>query len=61
MFPPTHLPFTSLSQVPLPELRRHKRTFMRLATNSTYTRLGDAAAVRRMFIDYLRTQTAGGG
>lgn len=44
--------------IPLPELRRHKRMFMRLATNNTFNRVSDAGAARRMFVDYLRDQVA---
>jgi hypothetical protein len=45
-------------QVTLPELRRHKRAFMKLATNLTWNRVQDAATARRMFVDYLRQQLA---
>ena len=50
--------------VTLAELRRHKRSFLKLATKITFARLQDAAAARRMFVDYLRTNLAadaGGG
>ena len=40
----------------LPELRRHKRSFMKLATHQTFSRLSDAAAAQRLFIGYLRDQ-----
>lgn len=40
--------------VGLPELRRHKRDFLRLATQNTFSRLGDPGAAQRLFIDYLR-------
>ena len=40
----------------LPELRRHKRAFMKLATNQTWIRMPDAAAAQRLFVDYLRQQ-----
>lgn len=46
------------SQVFLPELRRHKRGFMRLATAQAFSRLQDAAAAQRLFISYLRDQLA---
>ncbi|PNH08860.1 Protein KTI12, partial [Tetrabaena socialis] len=39
--------------VTLAELRRHKRSFLKLATKITFARLHDAAAARRMFVDYL--------
>lgn len=45
----------------LPELRRHKRAFMKLATQQTFLRLRDAAAAQRLFVDYLRDQLAVGG
>ncbi|EFJ43121.1 hypothetical protein VOLCADRAFT_121470 [Volvox carteri f. nagariensis] len=49
----------------LAELRRHKRAFLKLATKITFARLHDAAAARRMFVDYLRSnlaaEAAGGG
>lgn len=40
----------------LPELRRHKRTFMKLTTNQTWVRVPDAAAAQRLFVNYLRQQ-----
>ena len=48
-------------QMFLPELRRHKRAFMKLATNQTFTRVRDAAAAQRMFLAYLRDQLAAAG
>lgn len=45
-------------QMFLPELRRHKRGFMKLATSQTFSRLQDAAAAQRLFIGYLRDQLA---
>ena len=42
--------------VMLPELRRHKRAFLKLVTNQTFGRCPDAQAVRRLFVDYLRAQ-----
>jgi protein KTI12 len=51
-------PAAVLLQMPLPELRRHKRSFLRLATNNTLNRLKDAQVARRMFVDYLRDQLA---
>ncbi|KAG2450666.1 hypothetical protein HYH02_004506 [Chlamydomonas schloesseri] len=51
--------------VSLAELRRHKRAFLKLATKITFARLSDAAAAKRMFVDYLRTalasEASGGG
>ncbi|GAB4817560.1 hypothetical protein N2152v2_004606 [Parachlorella kessleri] len=44
--------------VTLPELRRHKRAFMKLATNLTFNRVHDAATARRLFVGYLREQLA---
>jgi protein KTI12 len=38
------------------ELRRHKRAFLKLATKITFSRLQDAAAAQRLFVDYLRQQ-----
>ncbi len=40
------------------DLRRHKRDFLRLATNGFYARLSDAAAAQQLFAEYLRTQLA---
>lgn len=45
----------------LPELRRHKRGFMKLATQQTFMRLRDAGAAQRLFVGYLRDQLAAGG
>lgn len=42
-----------------PELRRHKRGFLKLATKVTFARLQDAAAAQRMFVDYLRENLDG--
>jgi protein KTI12 len=41
-------------QLPLAELRRHKRAFLKLATQNVATRLQDRASARRLFADYLR-------
>jgi protein KTI12 len=38
------------------ELRRHKRSFLKLATKVTFARLADAAAAQRLFVDHLRQQ-----
>lgn len=48
-------------QMFLPEVRRHKRGFMKLATNQTFMRMRDAAAAQRLFIQYLRDQLAAAG
>jgi protein KTI12 len=40
--------------VGLPELRRHKRDFLRLATQNAFSRLGDPGTAQRLFVDYLR-------
>ena len=39
--------------VPLPELRRHKRSFMKLTTQHDAAKLQGAAAAKRLFVDYL--------
>ena len=44
----------SLVGVPLAELRRHKRVFLKLSTQNVGTRLQDRGAARRLFADYLR-------
>jgi protein KTI12 len=44
----------------LPELRRHKRSFIKLATNSAFSRAPDAAAAKRVFIEFLREQLLNG-
>ena len=41
-------------QLPLAELRRHKRVFLKLSTQNVGTRLQDRASARRLFADYLR-------
>jgi hypothetical protein len=57
--PPRPLsPFHDPPQMFLPELRRHKRAAMRLATSQTFSRMRDAAAAQRLFISYLRDQLA---
>lgn len=38
----------------LPELRRLKRTFMRLVTKTYFSKLPNAKAADKLFIDYLR-------
>ena len=42
--------------VPLPELRRHKRSFMKLATQNAFANLKSSDAAVRMFVTYLRDQ-----
>jgi protein KTI12 len=37
----------------LPELRRHKRAFMKLTTQHDAAKLQGAAAAKRLFVDYL--------
>lgn len=40
--------------VQLPELRRQKRAFLKLATQNNWTRLRDAGDARRVFVEYLQ-------
>ena len=40
--------------VGLPELRRHKRAFLKLATQNDWLRLRDAEGARLMFVEYLQ-------
>uniref|UniRef100_A0A383WLJ4 Protein KTI12 homolog n=1 Tax=Tetradesmus obliquus TaxID=3088 RepID=A0A383WLJ4_TETOB len=47
--------------LPLAELRRHKRSFLKLATKVTFSRLQDPAAAQRMFVDYIKQQLAAAG
>lgn len=42
-------------QVSVPELRRHKRAFMKLATQITSSRIQTAQDAKRMFVDYLQS------
>ncbi|KAK9819699.1 hypothetical protein WJX72_001375 [[Myrmecia] bisecta] len=42
--------------VPLPELRRHKRAFIKLATQNAMSRVPDAATATRLFVNYLQEQ-----
>ena len=39
--------------VPLPELRRHKRGFMKLTTQHDAAKLQGAATAKRMFVEYV--------
>lgn len=39
--------------VALPELRRHKRAFLKLATQNNWIRLREAADARELFAEYL--------
>lgn len=41
--------------VSMPELRRHKRAFLKLATQISNNRVQSAQDAKRMFADYLRT------
>ena len=38
---------------PLPELRRHKRAFLKLTTQHSGSQLTDPSSARRMFAEYL--------
>lgn len=38
------------------ELRRHKRAFLKLATNMAYSRIADATTAQRLFVEYLAAQ-----
>ena len=40
--------------VGLPELRRHKRAFLKLATQNDWLRLRDVEGARLMFVEYLQ-------
>ena len=40
--------------VNLPEMRRHKRAFIKLATQNNWTRLQNAQDARLMFVEYLQ-------
>ena len=40
--------------VTLAELRRHKRVFLKMSTQSLASRLPDRQSARRMFVNYLR-------
>ena len=40
--------------VPLPELRRHKRSFMKLVTQNAFSNLKSSDAAVCMFVAYLR-------
>lgn len=42
-------------QVTMPELRRHKRAFLKLATQIANNRVQSAQDAKRMFADYLRS------
>jgi len=42
-------------QVTMPELRRHKRAFLKLATQIHNNRVQSAQDAKRMFADYLQT------
>lgn len=38
---------------PFAELRRHKRSFLKLATQLTLTRITDEVTARRLFVEHL--------
>lgn len=40
--------------VTIPELRRHKRAFMKLATQNNWTRLQNVQDAKHMFVQYLQ-------
>ena len=42
-----------LRPVPLSELRRHKRAFMKLTTQHDAAKLQGATAAKRLFVDYV--------
>ncbi|KAL4524623.1 hypothetical protein Ndes2526B_g06820 [Nannochloris sp. 'desiccata'] len=54
---PLHVP----RQIPLPELRRHKRMFLKLTTNNIFNRVKDVHIAKKMFVDYLRDQIEASG
>ena len=54
--PPLHLQ----RQIPLPELRKHKRSFLKLAKSNLYFKLKDSGVAQRLFINYLKEQIAAG-
>jgi protein KTI12 len=54
------LPSLQLHQpVSIAELRRHKRSFMKLATKVLFARLSDSSRAKLMFIEYLSDNIAG--
>jgi len=48
-------PLVLQEQVTMPELRRHKRAFLKLATQINNNRVQSARDAKRMFADYLQT------
>ncbi len=48
-------PLVLQEQVTMPELRRHKRAFLKLATQVHHSRVQSAQDAKRMFADYLQT------
>ena len=50
--PPLYLP----RQVTLGELRRHKRTFLKMTSQRTWNTVNDVYVAKRMFVDFLRAQ-----
>lgn len=51
---PCGLTLKTSQKVNLAELRRHKRSFMKLATKITFSRIQDSHTAQRMFLDYLQ-------
>ena len=45
-----------LSPVPLPELRRHKRSFIKLVTQNSFSQIKSHEAATRTFVSYLADQ-----
>lgn len=42
--------------VSLPELRRHKRSFMKLATQNAFSQIRSSETATRVFVSFLRDQ-----
>ena len=55
LFGPGIEPLVLDQQVSVPELRRHKRAFMKLATQISSNRIQSAQDAKRMFVDYLQS------
>ena len=47
-------PFALRRRLSLPEMRRHKRGFVKLLTQNSYTKLQNAEQGRQMFVDFLQ-------
>ena len=41
--------------VPLPQLRRHKRAFLKLVSQNSHSELRDSDAAIQLFVQYLQT------